>query len=72
MCFASFSKGRYKMNMSKALAWIASGHFKSRADRRTASIINALPEEIQKDIGWRWSPTRREKGGKADLRFEII
>lgn len=60
------------MSMSKALARIASGHFKSRADRRTASIINSLPEEIQKDIGWRWTPSRREKGGKAELQFEII
>ena len=60
------------MNMSKALAWIASGHLKARADRRTASIINSLPEEVQKDIGWRWTPNRREKGGKADLQFEII
>jgi hypothetical protein len=59
------------MSMSKALAWIASGH-KSRANRRTANIINALPEEVQKDIGWRWSPSRREKGGKPDLQFEII
>ena len=60
------------MNMSKALAWIASGHLKSRSERNTASIINALPEEIQKDIGWRWTPSRREKGGKAELQFEII
>lgn len=60
------------MNMSKALAWIASDHLKSRANRRTANIINSLPEEIQKDIGWRWSPNRREKGGKPELQFEII
>ncbi len=65
-------KGRTKMSMSKALAWIASGRNKSRADRRTANIINSLPEEIQKDIGWRWSPNRREKGGKPELQFEII
>ena len=60
------------MNMSKALAWFASSQMKARADRRTANIINSLPEEIQKDIGWRWSPNRREKAGKPELRFEII
>ncbi|MBX3597345.1 MAG: hypothetical protein KF874_07225 [Rhizobiaceae bacterium] len=60
------------MSMSTALAWIASGRMKSRAERRTADIINALPEEIQKDIGWRWTPTRREKGNKPGLRFEVL
>lgn len=65
-------EGKTKMNMSKALAWIASGHLKSRADRRTANIINSLSEEVQKDIGWRWTPNRRERGGKAELQFEII
>jgi hypothetical protein len=60
------------MNMSKALAWIASGHIKARADRRTASIINALPEEVQKDIGWKWSPNRRERGVKPALGWDMI
>lgn len=27
--------------------------------RRTAQMLNALPAEVQKDIGWKWSPRLR-------------
>ena len=27
--------------------------------RRTAQLLNALPAEVQKDIGWKWSPRLR-------------
>lgn len=60
------------MNTFKALAWIASGHLKALADRRTASIINALPEEVQKDIGWKWTPNRREHSVKAGLGWDML
>ena len=33
---------------------------KARARRRTEALLNQLPLEVQKDIGWRWSPNRRE------------
>lgn len=46
------------MNSFKALAWIASGQLKARAERRTANIINALPDQVQKDIGWKWTSSR--------------
>lgn len=45
---------------------------KARAERRTALLLNALPLEVQKDIGWRWSSSRPEPtGGKklADWNF---
>lgn len=33
---------------------------RTRARRRTEQMLDRLPLEIQKDIGWRWSPSRRE------------
>ncbi|MCB1469406.1 MAG: hypothetical protein M9944_00645 [Rhizobiaceae bacterium] len=33
---------------------------KARARRRTESMLDRLPLEIQKDIGWRWSPNRKD------------
>lgn len=32
----------------------------ARARRRTEAMLDQLPLEVQKDIGWRWSPARRE------------
>jgi hypothetical protein len=60
------------MNTFKALAWIASGHLKARAERRTTSILNALPDEVQKDIGWKWSPNRRDRSVKPSLSWDIL
>ena len=33
---------------------------RTRARRRTERMLDRLPLDIQKDIGWRWSPSRRE------------
>lgn len=60
------------MNTFKALAWIASGHLKARADRRTANLIDALPETVQKDIGWKWTSSKRDPGVKSFLGFDLI
>lgn len=60
------------MNAFKALAWIASGQIKARAERRTASIINALPDEVQKDIGWKWTANRRAPVAKSSLDWDLI
>jgi len=40
---------------------------KARAERRTAALINALPLEVQKDIGWRWSSSRPEPASARKL-----
>lgn len=44
------------MSFLNGLSRIARAH----ARRRTEVMLNALPLEIQKDIGWRWSSNRRE------------
>lgn len=33
---------------------------RARAIRRTERLLQSLPPAVQKDIGWRWSPNRRE------------
>lgn len=53
------------MNALRALTQIATAHLEARAKRRTASIINSLPESIQKDIGWKWTPNRGVPGRKS-------
>lgn len=44
------------MSMFEGFARFAAGRRKARAERRTALLIRSLPEEVQKDIGWRWAP----------------
>lgn len=51
------------MSMFDGLARMA----KARAERRTAMILNSLPLEVQKDIGWRWSPSRPEPSAGRKL-----
>ena len=53
------------MNALRALTQIATSHLETRAKRRTASIINSLPDSVQKDIGWKWSPSRALPGRKS-------
>jgi|EndMetStandDraft_8_1072994.scaffolds.fasta_scaffold710176_1 hypothetical protein len=60
------------MNAFRALAWIASAPLKSRSQRRTASIINALSEEVQKDIGWKWTANRRASTVKSSLDWDLL
>jgi hypothetical protein len=55
------------MSMFDGLARIA----KLRARRRTELLLDSLPLEVQKDIGWRWSPNRRSPSPRklADWNF---
>lgn len=60
------------MNSFRALAWIASAPLQARANRRTASIINALPDEVQKDIGWKWTANRRAPVVRSTLDWDLL
>lgn len=63
----------FTMNTFKALASFASGHLQARANRRTASIINSLSEEVQKDIGWKWTPNRRDHSVQSiSLGWDVL
>jgi len=42
--------------MFEGFARFASTRIKAR---RTAQLLNSLPTEVQKDIGWKWSPRLR-------------
>jgi hypothetical protein len=55
------------MSMFDGLARIA----KARTQRRTEALLNSLPLEVQKDIGWRWSPARREPHPRAKSSWEL-
>lgn len=44
----------------------------SRAKRRTANLISNLPESVQKDIGWRWSPARQDQNTGRAIRWDLI
>lgn len=57
--------------MLRALSTLATAHMEARAKRRTASIIGNLPESVQKDIGWRWTPARQADAGKL-IRWDLI
>lgn len=58
--------------MLRALSTIATAHMEARAKRRTASIISNLPETVQKDIGWRWTPARQAQDAGHLIRWDLI
>lgn len=43
------------------LARFARKRLKARAARRTEYLLDQLPADVQKDIGWKWSPRLRGK-----------
>lgn len=57
--------------MLRALSAIASAHLNARAKRRTAAIIDALPESVQKDIGWRWA-SNRTQSGRTSIDWDLM
>lgn len=44
----------------------------ARANRRTASIINALTDEVQKDIGWKWTANRRAPAVRSSIDWDLL
>ena len=42
--------------MIDGLTAFVAAQMRARSERRTAMLIGNLPAEVQKDIGWRWSP----------------
>jgi hypothetical protein len=42
--------------MFDGLTAFVAAQIRARSERRTAMLIGNLPAEVQKDIGWRWSP----------------
>jgi acetyl esterase/lipase len=42
--------------MFDGLTAFVAAQIRARSERRTAMLIENLPAEVQKDIGWRWSP----------------
>jgi hypothetical protein len=53
--------------MIDGLTAFVAAQIRARSERRTAMLIGNLPEEVQKDIGWRWSP--RGPGRTAAKHF---
>jgi hypothetical protein len=53
--------------MIDGLTAFVAAQLRARSERRTAMLIENLPEEVQKDIGWRWSP--RGPGRRAARHF---
>lgn len=47
------------MSIFDGLARFANTQKQARAQRRTAMLLDSLPSDVQKDIGWRWSPRLR-------------
>lgn len=58
--------------MFKGFARFASTQFKARNRRLTAEMLDALPAEVQKDIGWKWSPRLRGNTAGGKLDFDLL
>ena len=58
------------MSIFDGLMRFAEGQLEARAARRTREMLNALPENIQKDIGWRWAP--RTRGQHSTSRIDFV
>ena len=57
--------------MIRALSAIANAHIEARAKRRTAALLSALPESVQKDIGWKWS-SNRSAPAKTGIAWDLL
>ena len=57
------------MSMFEGLARFADDQMRARAERRTRMLLDALPENVQKDIGWRWAPRLRGPHKSGDIGF---
>jgi hypothetical protein len=42
------------------------------ADRRTSSILNSLSDEAKKDIGWKWTASRRAPVARTSVNWDLI
>ncbi|MGD9916133.1 MAG: hypothetical protein AB7S80_18810 [Rhizobiaceae bacterium] len=58
------------MSMFDNIARFAASQRRARAERRTARIIEQLPQDVQKDIGWRWTP--RGPGRPMARHFDFV
>ncbi len=57
------------MSIFDGLMRFARTHAQARAERRTQMLLSALPESVQKDIGWRWAPRTRGQHNPARPGF---
>ena len=57
------------MSIFEGLARFADRQMQARAERRTRMLLDALPESVQKDIGWRWAPRSRGQHRSDDIGF---
>lgn len=57
------------MSIFEGFARFAEDGKRALAARRTRMLLEALPENVQKDIGWRWAPRTRGQHRTAGLDF---
>ncbi|MBX3530875.1 MAG: hypothetical protein KF849_09725 [Rhizobiaceae bacterium] len=57
------------MSIFDGLMRFAENRIEARAARRTRMLLAALPESIQKDIGWNWTPRHRGQHRNGDIGF---
>ncbi len=57
------------MSIFDGLARFAEQQMQARAERRTRMLLDALPESVQKDIGWRWAPRARGQHASREIGF---
>lgn len=57
------------MSIFEGFARFAAHHRMAIAERRTRMLLNALPENVQKDIGWRWAPRLRGQPASGGIGF---
>ena len=57
------------MSIFDGLTRFADRQMQARSERRTRMLLDALPESVQKDIGWRWAPRTRGQLGGTGIGF---
>ncbi len=60
------------MSIFEDMANFARTMRRARARRRTADMLDALPSDVQKDIGWKWSPRLRGHAARASIDWDLL
>ena len=60
------------MSIFDDMASFARSMRQARARRHTAEMLDALPRDVQKDIGWKWAPRLRGRGQRATIDWDLV
>lgn len=61
------------MSILTGLAQLRAAYRRAQRNAEAIRVLNALPPELQKDIGWRWTPRLRGTAARSPkVNFDLL